>query len=29
MFDDHGPTLSEVWEARMQKVADRKARMQD
>ena len=29
MFDDHGPTLSEVWDARMEKVADRKARMQD
>jgi lysine 2,3-aminomutase len=29
MFDDHGPTLSEVWDARMKKVADRKARMQD
>jgi lysine 2,3-aminomutase len=28
MFDDHGPTLSEVWDARMQKVHDRKARMQ-
>ena len=29
MFDDHGPTLSEVWDARMQKVVDRKARMAD
>ena len=29
MFDDHGPTLSEVWDARMEKVAVRKARMQD
>jgi len=29
MYDDHGPTLSEVWDARMKKVADRKARMQD
>ena len=29
MFDDHGPTLSEVWDARMKKVADRKARMED
>lgn len=29
MFDEHGPTLSEVWDARMKKVADRKARMQD
>ena len=27
MYDDHGPTLSEVWDARMKKVADRKARM--
>ena len=30
MFDDsHGPTLSEVWDARMQKVVDRKNRMAD
>jgi lysine 2,3-aminomutase len=30
MFDDsHGPTLSEVWDARMQKVIDRKSRMAD
>jgi lysine 2,3-aminomutase len=29
MFDDHGPTLSEVWDARMQKVVDRKKRMAD
>ena len=29
MFDDHGPTLSEVWDARLQKVIDRKARMTD
>jgi len=28
MYDDHGPTLSEVWDARLKKVADRKARMQ-
>ena len=27
--DDHGPTLSEVWDARMQKVVDRKNRMAD
>jgi lysine 2,3-aminomutase len=27
--DEHGPTLSEVWEARMQKVVDRKNRMAD
>ena len=26
---DHGPTLSEVWDARMQKVVDRKNRMAD
>jgi lysine 2,3-aminomutase len=30
MFDaGHGPTLSEVWDARMQKVVDRKNRMAD
>jgi lysine 2,3-aminomutase len=30
MFDpSHGPTLSEVWDARMQKVVDRKNRMAD
>ena len=30
MFDPgHGPTLSEVWDARMQKVVDRKNRMAD
>ena len=30
MFDPgHGPTLSEVWDARMQKVVDRKNRMSD
>jgi lysine 2,3-aminomutase len=30
MFDEgHGPTLSEVWDARMQKVVDRKNRMAD
>jgi len=29
MFDDHGPTLSEVWDARLQKVVDRKKRMAD
>jgi lysine 2,3-aminomutase len=30
MYDEgHGPTLSEVWDARMQKVVDRKARMAD
>ena len=30
MFEpDHGPTLSEVWDARMQKVVDRKNRMAD
>jgi lysine 2,3-aminomutase len=30
MFDEgHGPTLSEVWAARMQKVVDRKNRMAD
>ena len=30
LFDSgHGPTLSEVWEARMQKVVDRKNRMAD
>ncbi len=29
MYDDHGPTLSEVWDARMQKVVDRKNRMAD
>jgi lysine 2,3-aminomutase len=29
MYDDHGPTLSEVWDNRMKKVADRKARMHD
>jgi lysine 2,3-aminomutase len=30
MFEeDHGPTLSEVWDARMQKVIDRKNRMAD
>ena len=29
MFDDHGPTLSEVWDERLKKIAFRKARMQD
>src|SRR5450759_1230014 len=29
MFDEHGPTLSEVWDARLQKVVDRKNRMAD
>jgi lysine 2,3-aminomutase len=30
MFDEgHGPTLSEVWDARMQKVVDRKNRLAD
>jgi len=30
MFDEgHGPTLSEVWAARLQKVVDRKSRMAD
>jgi hypothetical protein len=30
MYDaGHGPTLSEVWDARMQKVVDRKDRMAD
>ncbi|HEY5167866.1 MAG TPA: lysine 2,3-aminomutase, partial [Thermoleophilia bacterium] len=30
MFEpDHGPTLNEVWDARMQKVVDRKNRMAD
>ena len=29
MYDDHGPTLSEVWDARLQKVIDRKNRMAD
>jgi len=29
MYDDHGPTLNEVWDARMQKVVDRKSRMAD
>jgi hypothetical protein len=30
MYDaGHGPTLSEVWDARMQKVVDRKNRMAD
>ena len=30
MFDTaDGPTLSEVWDARMQKVVDRKNRMAD
>ena len=30
MFEaTHGPTLSEVWDARMQKVVDRKNRMAD
>jgi hypothetical protein len=30
MFDPgHGPVLSDVWAARMQKVVDRKSRMAD
>lgn len=29
MFDEHSPTLSEVWDARLQKVVDRKNRMTD
>jgi hypothetical protein len=29
MFDEHGPTLSAAWDARMRKVVDRKNRMAD